>query len=186
MKPPYQRSSRLLLALAVFVPASWSPGAQPLPATFADLPSDKALQVSEATGSEDSTPTPKQAPTAPESPPANGSQAHGSERVPPGPVSETVDPALVGTWELGFPDTQGAWKWVFRIEADGRYSLTTEGVGQLAGHSGLFRGADGRWSLRSTQGMAWSDGGTYSFPEGPDGETLLLVGESDPAVWTRR
>lgn len=104
----------------------------------------------------------------------------------PTPKSEPVDPALVGTWELGFTDTQDTLKWVLQIEANGQYSLTTQGPGQIAGHSGDFQGAGGRWSLRSTLGMAWTDGGTYSFPEGPDGKTLLLNGGGEPGVWTRR
>lgn len=157
MVPLRYRSTILILALTAFVVAPFALCAQSFGATSADLQGDDFEQA-----------------------------AREADKVPVDVNIEPVDAALVGVWELAFPDTDAAWKWVIRIQANGRYSLTTDGPGQLPGHSGAFQGAGGHWSLESNQGMAWVDGGTYSFPEGPDGKILSLVGKHGAGVWTRR
>lgn len=150
-------SALTTLALAAFILAPFALGAQSSSATSAGLQGDDLEQPTDD-----------------------------ADKMPVNAIIEPMDAALVGVWELAFPDTDAVWKWVIHIQANGRYSLTTDGPGQLPGHSGAFQGAGGHWSLQSSQGVAWVDGGTYSFPEGPDGKTLSLVGKHGPGAWTRR
>lgn len=84
-----------------------------------------------------------------------------------------VDPKLVGTWRLQSSAQPIYWE----INANGTYSVFGSGV---PGHSGTFRAASGKWSLRSP---TWGDdGGTYQLLHD---DTLTGVGKMGPAIWVR-
>src|SRR5436190_6744305 len=95
-------------------------------------------------------------------------------------VLAQVDPRIAGTWELRLPNADA---WVLKIEAAGKYVFTIESAIAQPGHSGVFEAASGRWSLRSTAGTPWTDGGTYTFA---DQDTLSMTGNLGVAVWKRR
>lgn len=91
-----------------------------------------------------------------------------------------VDPRMVGTWDL---KVQNLDVWVLKIESAGSYVFTIEGPVAQPGHSGVFQTGSGRWSLRSTAGTPWTDGGAYTFA---DQDTVSMAGNLGVAVWKRR
>lgn len=95
----------------------------------------------------------------------------------------TVDPVVVGTWEIMVPNAQGMARWIWEIRADGTYSFRSEGPGGTPSHSGTVTFSNGQWSLQTTTGLpGWTDGGTYQLP-GPD--ILAATGKLGPGVWQR-
>lgn len=101
--------------------------------------------------------------------------------VAPSCSSQKVDPALVGTWELNVPNTEGVARWVWDIHPEGTYAFHAEGPGGTAAHSGTFEAKNGKYSLRSTT-IAWVDDGTYQVIQG---NTLSATGKLGTASWTR-
>lgn len=98
-------------------------------------------------------------------------------------VTATVDPAVVGTWEIMVPNPQGAARWIWEIRADGTYSFRSEGPGSAPPHSGSVTFVNGQWSLQTTTGLpGWTDTGTYQFPN-PD--TLAATGKLGLGLWQR-
>ncbi len=84
-----------------------------------------------------------------------------------------VDPNLVGKWRLQSAGAPVYWE----INADGTYRVFGDG---LTGHSGTFRAASGKWSLKSS---TWGlDGGAYQLL---NANTLTGVGKMGPATWVR-
>lgn len=101
--------------------------------------------------------------------------------VAPSCSSQKVDPALVGTWELNVPNTEGVARWVWDIHPEGTYAFHAEGPGGVPAHSGTFEAKNGKYSLRSTT-IAWVDDGTYQVIQG---NTLSATGKLGTASWTR-
>jgi hypothetical protein len=89
---------------------------------------------------------------------------------------DTVDPAVTGTWEIAVPGG----RWILSIDSAGAYSFVNEAGGPAPSHSGEFRAADGRWSLRATT-MTLEDAGSYAL--GADG--LELSGNLGATRWSR-
>jgi len=100
--------------------------------------------------------------------------------VAPSCSSQKVDPALVGTWELNVPNTDGVARWVWDIHPEGTYAFHAEGPGGVPAHSGTFEAKNGKYSLRSTT-IAWVDDGTYQVIQG---NTLSATGKLGTASWT--
>ena len=92
-----------------------------------------------------------------------------------------VDPALVGTWEMVVPNSDGLALWVWDVHADGTYLFHAEGPGNVPSHSGTFQAAQGKYSLKSTT-MDWVDQGTY---DPPARNVLRATGRLGTGSWTR-
>ena len=78
-------------------------------------------------------------------------------------TAQTVDPALVGTWEMVVPNAGGAALWVWQIRPDGRYDFHSEGPGDYPSHHGTFQAIKGKYVLKAAN-LDWRDSGTYDPP----------------------
>ncbi|MGH7524395.1 MAG: hypothetical protein ACREK8_08820 [Gemmatimonadales bacterium] len=96
-------------------------------------------------------------------------------------AAPTVDPGLVGTWEVNVPNADGVARWVWDIHADGTYAFHAEGPGNVPAHSGTFAARNGKYSLRATT-MTWVDDGTYQLVHD---DTLNAAGKLGRGTWTR-
>ena len=86
----------------------------------------------------------------------------------------SVDPKVVGVWEL--PINGGRWVWT--IKPNGTYEFYSEARDGAGPHSGSFSASAGHWSMRATNG--YTDAGTYqSNPPG----TFLATGRLGTAAW---
>jgi hypothetical protein len=68
----------------------------------------------------------------------------------------SVDPKVVGAWEIFVPNSLGQTRWVGEIRGGGTYTLYVP----ANGHSGTFEAEAGHWSLVSKT-TVWKDQGTY-------------------------
>jgi hypothetical protein len=90
--------------------------------------------------------------------------------------SVDIDPATIGAWILTVP--RGHWLWVTRD--DGTYEFHSEAYDGAQPHSGRFNAKDGRWSLQSTSGFNYADGGAYQIlPSG----IFLATGRLGAGAW---
>lgn len=97
-------------------------------------------------------------------------------------AAESVDAAVVGVWRMAVPVGQGGVaRWTWLIRPDGSYSFRSEGPGDFKPHDGTVSFRDGRWSLNSTHGLPWTDGGTYEL----DGDILVATGRLGAGLWRR-
>ncbi len=78
-------------------------------------------------------------------------------------TAQTVDPALVGTWEMTVPNPAGAALWVWEVRANGTYDFHAEGPGNVPSHHGTFQAAKGKYVLKAAN-LDWQDTGTYDPP----------------------
>jgi hypothetical protein len=92
------------------------------------------------------------------------------------PKAGSVDPDLIGTWEL--PLKGGPWVW--EILRDGTYQFHSEAGDGAPAHAGRFSGSDWHWSLTATNGYA--DSGLYLY-QAPD--ILIATGHLGTAAWRR-
>lgn len=172
------------------VPTPEAPPATPMPQHAALMPQDAAPDVSQPPST--LPPPPSEPPQTAAIPrPAQPSQVSVPEPTPPpssqpGSSQASLDAAMVGTWEMVLPNTQGMLIWVLHIAENGTYTFRIEGPGNMPGHSGIFHAVDGSWSLQSQQGVPWADGGTYAFPQDSQGNTLALRGKLGEGFWKRR
>ena len=77
--------------------------------------------------------------------------------------AQSVDPDLVGTWEMMVPNEAGAALWVWEVRADGTYSFHAEGPGKVPSHHGTFQASKGKYVLKAVN-LDWQDSGTYDPP----------------------
>jgi Caspase domain len=91
-----------------------------------------------------------------------------------------LDPAVLGSWEIGVPNAQGIARWFLDIRPDGTYAFHAEGPAAPPPHQGSVSFADGRWRLLATTG--YRDGGTYKMA---DADTLVATGILGTGVWRR-
>ncbi len=96
-------------------------------------------------------------------------------------TAESVDPALVGTWEMVVPNSAGAALWVWDVRADGTYSFHAEGPGNVPSHHGSFQAANGKYVLKATN-LDWQDSGTY---DPPANSIVKMTGRLGTGYWTR-
>ena len=78
-------------------------------------------------------------------------------------MAQSVDPALVGTWEMVVPNPAGAALWVWDVRANGTYSFHAEGPGNVPSHHGTFHATKGGYTLEAAD-LDWQDSGTYDPP----------------------
>ncbi|MGH6846247.1 MAG: caspase family protein [Methylocella sp.] len=120
---------------------------------------------------------------------ADSARAKLSALIPPAepavrtPPANFVDRATSGTWEATVPNNRGVARWIWDILPGGTYRFRSEGPGSVKRHEGTITLSDGRWTLRSTLGLAgWVDGGTYEFR---DVNTLVMTGRLGTGIWRR-
>jgi hypothetical protein len=101
----------------------------------------------------------------------------------PSPVKThpLVEPAATGSWYMKIPSPQGESTCYWDVKPNGAYSTWCVGAHPLA-HSGSVLIADGKWALNATT-MAWSDGGSYQFP---NPNTLIVTGKLGTGAWLRK
>ncbi len=97
-------------------------------------------------------------------------------------ATQTVDPALVGTWEMVVPNAAGAALWVWTVRADGTYSFHAEGPGNIPSHHGSFHAAKGQYVLKAAN-LDWQDSGTYDPPA--NNIVRMTSGRLGTGYWTR-
>jgi hypothetical protein len=90
----------------------------------------------------------------------------------------SVDPNLVGTWEIevGQPST-GRWLW--QVTGNGTYEVHSEAFDGAPTNAGTFSAGAGQYTLHATN-ISWDDSGTYSFQ--PPG-TLVATGKLGTGTW---
>lgn len=123
-------------------------------------------------------------------PPAGSEQA-----APPGPLpavvspapprtttSATIDPALVGTWQIMVPSGRGPSRWIWQIMGDGTYRFHAEPQRSARPHEGTITAANGRWTLHAIRGLSgYSDGGAYEIHDA----VAVITGRLGTGAWKR-
>lgn len=94
---------------------------------------------------------------------------------PPGVPPQTVDPALVGLWELNV--NSGIWVW--QITANGFYTFHSEAPDKTPTHNGVFSASNGKYTLNAYN-MQWLDQGTYTM-QGSSAATM--IGKLGKGTW---
>ncbi|MBR1179478.1 caspase family protein [Bradyrhizobium sp. KB893862 SZCCT0404] len=98
------------------------------------------------------------------------------------PVTSTIDPALVGTWEIMVPNGRGQSRWIWEIMGDGTYRFHAEPLRSARAHEGTVTAANGRWTLRALKGLSgYSDGGAYEIHDA----TAVITGKLGTGAWKR-
>ncbi len=98
-------------------------------------------------------------------------------------VAQSVDPSLVGTWEMTVPNEAGAALWVWEVRANGTYDFHAEGPGNVPSHHGTFQAAKGKYVLNAAN-LDWHDTGTYD----PPAYTIVRMTSNrlGTGYWTRK
>lgn len=96
-------------------------------------------------------------------------------------TAQSVDRALVGTWEMEVPNIAGTAKWIWEVRANGTYSFHAEGPGNTPAHYGAFQAANGRYTLKAAN-IAWVDNGTYDRPAN---NLVRMTGRLGTGYWKR-
>jgi hypothetical protein len=100
----------------------------------------------------------------------------------PAPLPSTIDPALVGTWEIMVPNDRGASRWIWRIMGDGTYTFHAEGRRPAPPHEGTITAMKGQWSIHAVRGLAgYKDGGSYEVRD----TTAVITGKLGTGYWKR-
>lgn len=97
--------------------------------------------------------------------------------------AQSVDPDLVGTWEMMVPNEAGAALWVWEVRADGTYSFHAEGPGKVPSHHGTFQASKGKYVLKAVN-LDWQDSGTYDPPA--SGIVRMTSSRLGTGYWTRQ
>jgi Caspase domain len=113
---------------------------------------------------------------------AQQAAANASSPAVPAPPSFTIDPALVGTWEIMVPSDRGLSRWIWRIIGDGTYKFHAEGPRPARAHEGTITAMNGRWSIHAMKGLAdYEDGGSYEIHDA----TAVITGKLGTGYWKR-
>ncbi len=97
-------------------------------------------------------------------------------------AGRTVDPALVGSWQVYTPTPQGNWRITFEVRPTGSYSLAVAGPGSVPPpEAGLLHAGDGQWTETMSNGRV--DQGKYALP---DPETLVLTTQQGQSLTWKR
>ncbi len=90
----------------------------------------------------------------------------------------SVDPNLVGTWELDINGPTGG-RWVWEIDADGTYQVHSEAFDGAQSNLGTFTAKDGHYTLHAYN-ITWDDAGTYTY-QAPG--TMIASGKLGTGTW---
>ncbi|MET4070759.1 hypothetical protein ABID58_005568 [Bradyrhizobium sp. S3.2.6] len=98
------------------------------------------------------------------------------------PTSPTIDPALVGTWEIMVPSGRGQSRWIWQIMGDGTYRFHAEPQRSARPHEGTITAANGHWTLHALRGLSgYSDGGAYEIRNA----LAVITGKLGTGAWKR-
>ena len=97
--------------------------------------------------------------------------------LPPGGSTATVDPNMVGTWELFI----NPGRWVWRIAPNGTYELHSEAMDATPSNAGTFTASNGHYTLHAIS-MNWDDAGTYKV-QSPG--VVIATGKLGTGTWKR-
>ncbi|QOZ54456.1 caspase family protein [Bradyrhizobium sp. CCBAU 53338] len=115
-------------------------------------------------------------------PAAGGEQALPAAVSPAPPRTPTIDPALVGTWEIMVPSGRGQSRWIWQIMGDGTYKFHAEPQRSAHPHEGTITAANGRWTLHAIRGLAgYSDAGVYEIHDA----LAVITGKLGTGAWKR-
>ena len=97
--------------------------------------------------------------------------------LPPGGSTATVDPSMVGTWELFI----NPGRWVWRVAPNGTYELHSEAMDNTPSNAGTFSASNGHYTLHAIT-MSWDDTGTYKV-QSPG--VVVATGKLGTGTWRR-
>ncbi len=97
--------------------------------------------------------------------------------LPPGGSTATVDPNMVGTWELFI----NPGRWVWRVAPNGTYELHSEAMDNTPSNAGTFSASNGHYTLHAIT-MPWDDAGTYKV-QSPG--VVVATGKLGTGTWKR-
>lgn len=97
--------------------------------------------------------------------------------LPPGGSTATVDPNMVGTWELFI----NPGRWVWRVAPNGTYELHSEAMDNTPSNAGTFSASNGHYTLHAIT-MSWDDTGTYKV-QSPG--VVVATGKLGTGTWKR-
>ncbi len=97
--------------------------------------------------------------------------------LPPGGTASTVDPNMVGTWELFI----NPGRWVWRVAPNGTYELHSEAMDSTPSNAGTFTASNGKYTLHAIT-MPWDDAGTYKV-QSPG--VVVATGKLGTGTWKK-
>jgi hypothetical protein len=97
--------------------------------------------------------------------------------LPPGGTASTVDPNMVGTWELFI----NPGRWVWRVAPNGTYELHSEAMDNTPSNAGTFVASNGHYTLHAIT-MTWDDTGTYKV-QSPG--VVVATGKLGTGTWKK-
>jgi len=97
--------------------------------------------------------------------------------LPPGESTATVDPNMVGTWELFI----NPGRWIWRVAPNGTYELHSEAIDNTPSNAGTFSASNGRYTLHAIT-MNWDDVGTYKVQAQG---VVVATGKLGTGTWRR-
>ena len=97
--------------------------------------------------------------------------------LPPGEPTATVDPNMVGTWELFL----NPGRWIWRVAPNGTYELHSEAMDNTPSNAGTFSASNGHYTLHAIT-MSWDDAGTYKV-QSPG--VVVATGKLGTGTWKR-
>ena len=97
--------------------------------------------------------------------------------LPPGGSTATVDPNMVGTWELFI----NPGRWIWRVAPNGTYELHSEAMDNTPSNAGTFSASNGHYTLHAIT-MPWDDTGTYKV-QSPG--VVVATGKLGTGTWKR-
>ena len=97
--------------------------------------------------------------------------------LPPGGSASTVDPNMVGTWELFI----NPGRWIWRVAPNGTYELHSEAMDNTPSNAGTFTASNGHYTLHAIT-MTWDDAGTYKV-QSPG--VVVATGKLGTGTWKK-
>lgn len=97
--------------------------------------------------------------------------------LPPGGSTASVDPNMVGTWELFI----NPGRWVWRVAPNGTYELHSEAMDNTPSNAGTFSASNGHYTLHAIS-MTWDDAGTYKV-QSPG--VVVATGKLGTGTWKK-
>jgi hypothetical protein len=97
--------------------------------------------------------------------------------LPPGGSTATVDPNMVGTWELFI----NPGRWIWRVAPNGTYELHSEAMDNTPSNAGTLSASNGHYTLHAIT-MSWDDAGTYKV-QSPG--VVVATGKLGTGTWKR-
>ncbi len=97
--------------------------------------------------------------------------------LPPGASAATIDPNMVGTWELFI----NPGRWIWRVAPNGTYELHSEAMDSTPSNAGTLTASNGRYTLHAIT-TTWDDAGTYKV-QSPG--VVVATGKLGTGTWKR-